>query len=555
MRRRIAQLWRTLSVTGVLVGTLFFAASLTPSLVPRPFGMQGVLSGFSLAAGYAVGVFGRWLWSYLGLPLPRGRVDLWIKLVASAACTVIVIVFLREASEWQNSVRELMEMPPVEGTRPFSVGLIALGVFMALLGFARLFRLTSQWFAQRFGRVVPPHVSQVVAVAAAVALFWSLIDGVLYRFALQSADSSFQQLDALIEDELEAPQHAELAGSEASLIDWEGLGRQGRRHVSSGPTAAEIAAFHDAPALQPIRVYVGLNSADSVEARAQLALAELQRTGAFERSVLVIVTPTGTGWVDPAAMDTVAYLHRGDIASVAVQYSYLPSWLSLLSQSGYGAESARAVFHAVYDHWRALPRDERPQLYLHGLSLGALNSERSADIYDVVGDPYHGALWSGPPFRSETWRWITSSRNPGSPAWLPEFRDGSVIRFMNQHGMPDRPGQRWGPLRIVYLQYASDPITFFEPDALWREPEWMQAPRGPDVSPRLRWFPIVTMLQLGADIAAGAPAPVGYGHDYAAEHYIDGWVEVTDPRDWTAEDTVRLKRLFDHRSGRDALYE
>ena len=96
--------------------------------------------------------------------------------------------------------------------------------------------------------------------------------------------------------------------------------------------------------MAPVRVYVGLNSADSPEERAQMALDELKRAGGFERSVLLLVTPTGTGWVDPAGQDPVEYLHRGDIATVTVQYSYLNSPLALMTQAQYGAETARALF-------------------------------------------------------------------------------------------------------------------------------------------------------------------------------------------------------------------
>ena len=276
-------------------------------------------------------------------------------------------------------------------------------------------------------------------------------------------------------------------------------------------------------------------------------MQELIRTGAFERSVLVIVTPTGTGWIDPGGVDSIEYLHRGDVASVAVQYSYLQSWLALLLEPGYGAETASALFNEVYTYWTALPKESRPKLYLHGLSLGALNSERSADLYDVVGEPFQGALWAGPPFSSETWRFATDNRLPGSPAWRPHFRDASIIRFTNQQNALRIPGARWGPIRIVYLQYASDPVTFFDPEALYSEPAWMQGRRGLDVSPALQWFPIVTLLQLTVDMASATVPPVGYGHVYAPEDYIDAWYAVSAPEGWSEE---RLDRLKTHLSRR-----
>jgi uncharacterized membrane protein len=72
----------------------------------------------------------------------------------------------------------------------------------------------------------------------------------------------------------------------------------------------------------------------------------------------------------------------------------------------------------------------------------------------------------------------------------------------------------------------------------------MKTPRGPDVSPELRWYPIVTFLQLTLDVVMATTAPIGYGHVYAAEHYIDAWVEVTDIKDWSADDIARLKMHF-----------
>ncbi|MEE4638367.1 MAG: alpha/beta-hydrolase N-terminal domain-containing protein, partial [Wenzhouxiangella sp.] len=65
--------WLHLSVVGVIFGTLFFAFSLTPSLLPRPFAIQGLLAGLSFAAGYGLGVAAVWAWRYLELPLASRR--------------------------------------------------------------------------------------------------------------------------------------------------------------------------------------------------------------------------------------------------------------------------------------------------------------------------------------------------------------------------------------------------------------------------------------------------------------------------------------------------
>jgi uncharacterized membrane protein len=345
----------------------------------------------------------------------------------------------------------------------------------------------------------------------------------------------------LLPAELSAPVDPLEAGSNKSLISWASLGAQGRERVVAAPSKNEISALTASDAMEPLRVYVGLNSAETADQRAALALAELMRVGAFDRSVLVIATPTGTGWVDPAGMAPLEILHRGDVASVSVQYSYLPSWLSLLVEPDYGADTARAVFHAVYGYWRSLPKERRPRLYLFGLSLGARNSDLSADFFDIIADPFQGALWAGPPWDSVTWRKVTETRAAGSPVWLPLFRDESLFRFTGQHNALNEAKTSWGPMRMVYLQYPSDPIVFFEMTSLWRPPGWMEQPRGPDVSPEIRWMPVVTFVQQICDMMTATTTPRGVGHVYAAAHYLDGWIAVTEPQGWNEQSLARLR--------------
>lgn len=537
--------WRTLSACGVLAGAICFAASLTPSLLPRGFVTQGVLSGISLAVGYGVGAGARWLWVYMEFPQPQDGFGRIARLAAVAAGAAVAVVSLWHVAPWQNSIRKLMSLEAVDTGYPLEVVLIALTVFAVLMALARLFHATFRVAEARIGRFLPRRLSNVISIVAVAALFWSIGNGVLFRAALRAAEFSFEEYNKLIPPETGPPMDPLKTGSRASLLAWDDLGRWGREFISSGPSRDDIGGFSSRKALAPLRVYVGLLSAGTLEARARLALEELKRVGGFERSVLVVVSPTGTGWVDPAALDSIEYLHDGDVASVALQYSYLASWLYLLVDPGYGADASRALFREIYGYWTALPRDRRPKLYLFGLSLGAAHSEQSTDLIEVLGDPFNGALWSGPPHSNRLWRFVTENRDPGSPAWLPRFRGGSFVRFMNQHGdaaaQASLSNAAWGPMRVVYLQYASDPVTFFDYATIYRAPEWMQPPRGPDVSPQLRWYPTVTFLQLALDMFVATSAPIGFGHLYTPAHYVNAWIEVTDVRGWSTADIVRLK--------------
>ncbi|MDQ0316322.1 alpha/beta hydrolase [Amorphus orientalis] len=527
------------SPSGVLLGFLLFAASLTPSLIPRNALMQGLLGGASFVIGYgiAVGLVAIWVW--LGFrPLGGRRTGLAL----AVAGALVAAACLLRAPYWQDSIRELMGLPPLESVHRIEVLGLAIATAAVLFAVAWLFKLLARLLMRAARPYVPERVAILTALIVAAALFATLIDGVLVRYMLVVLDTSYAQLDELVEPDTEKPAEPWKTGSAESLVSWIDLGREGRRFIDGIPERADIAEFWSGDAVQPVRVYVGLNAADTADERAEIALAEMLRVGAFDRAVLAVAIPTGTGFMDQNAIETLEYLHRGDVATVAAQYSYLQSPFSLIFEPGYGAETAHALLKAVYDHWTGLPENDRPRLYLQGLSLGALSSEQSLRLHEIIGDPLQGALWSGPPFPSPIHSWATADRNPQSPEWLPTFEDGSLIRFMNKPEIPEGESD-WGPLRVVYLQHASDPIVFFSTDMLWQVPDWMRHPRGPDVSPKMRWVPVVTALQVAADMALSNNAPIGHGHQYAAASYIDGWIAVTAP-DIDPADIDRLKARF-----------
>jgi uncharacterized membrane protein len=535
----------TFSYWGLLWGALFFAASLTPSLLPRHYAVQGILSGMALAAGYGVGVFLVWLWRYLELPTPGGRLERVSKALTAAGVAMVMLSFLWRATEWQNSVRRLMEMAPVETAYPWRVGLIAILIGVAIIVAARGIRICWRYVNRKLSVIIPRRIAYVLSTLLIGLALLVIANDVVARFALNAADSIFLEIDKMVDDKVQQPAEPDSTGSSASLVAWDTIGIQGKRFLASGPTREDLSQFWGKEALQPLRVYVGMRTKDSMEQRAELALEELKRVGGFSRSVLVVATPTGTGWLDPGAVDTVEYLHAGDTAIVSMQYSHLPSWITILIDPQRSREAAKILFERIYSHWKTLPGDSRPRLYLHGLSLGSLGSESSADLFTIFEDPIHGGVWSGPPFPSPAWKSITRARNPDSPMWLPVYRDGSMVRFTNQENVLDRGGKRWGPMRFVYIQYASDPMCFFSTDLFFRSPDWLQGQRGPDVSPYLRWYPIILFLQTGFDLPMATSVPLGYGHNYSPANYLEAWIAVTAPDGWTDEDTQRLKQLLD----------
>ena len=161
------------------------------------------------------------------------------------------------------------------------------------------------------------------------------------------------------------------------------------------------------------------------------------------------------------------------------------------------------------------------------------------DLFALLDDPIDGALWVGPPFPSAFWNTAVAARNDGSPFVAPVVGDGRLIRFathLDDGGGPDG----WGRQRLMFLQYTSDPITFYDPSSLWRKPVWMREPLAPDVSPSLRFMPIITQFQLLVDMMLATTAPAGHGHSYYGPDYVGPWRAVTAPPNWTDEDSRRL---------------
>ena len=532
-----------LSAGGVVLGALLLALSLTPSMVPRPPLLQGALGGIVFAVGYGIWYLLWLLLDWLEVRRPPAGVTRMAARSGLAAAGLAVVVALWLGAGWQNSIRAAWDLPETTATTPVTVAAIAAAVAAVLLLLGRAFRRLALLWSRRSKRVLPPKLANLLGLVTAAAIFGMLIDGVLLRAGLRFVDTSARLADAVIPADSAAPEDPLKSGSAASLVAWEDLGNMGRDFVTSGPTAEEIGAFWGEASPEPLRVYVGLNAAAKPEARARLAFEELKRVGGFDREILVIAMPTGSGWLDPGAMDSLDYIARGDVATVAVQYSYLPSPISVVVDPTHGLDEAQALFDLVYGHWTTLPEQGRPRLYLHGLSLGAFLSQETVPLLDVLGDPFQGALWTGSPFLSDAWNMVLRRRQPDSPAWRPVFGNGSLIRTDNQFARFEEATAEWGPIRLVFLQYGSDAITFFDWSLAWQRPDWLAGERAPDLSPQMRWVPLVTVLQVAVDMAVSVGHP-GYGHDYIGRHYIPAWAATLAPEVWDTETEERLIRYL-----------
>jgi len=541
-----------LDFVGLAFGALFFCLSLTPSLLPRAWPFQGVIGGINAAIGYGIGVvIGTLVWRMLlrrrdwWPPGPRLLYSLKAAVVTTSvsACVLMVI----PAAAWQRDVSELMGMEGPSTLRYMRTLLIAVAVAGTLVGVARVvldaIKALARYLIRRWH--VNDEVALFIGTAIVAVLIITLINGVLIRGFIAGASAVFQPQNVSTRPRTAQPTQYERSGSPDSFAPWDTLGYQGRMFVSTGPHADDLAALNGRPAKEPIRIYAGLATADTDEARVNVILSELQRTAAFDRKLLVIVPTTGTGWVDPIAARAIESMYNGDTALVALQYSYLPSWISFVADEQRSMESGKQLIDAVQGRWAKQPPDRRPKLALYGESLGSMAGQGAFNFLpDIEQMGFSSVLWVGPPNASPLWHALTVRRDPGTPEIEPRYDGGRTVRFAQGDDVSAVAAPPWQGTRVLFMQHPSDPIVWWSPDLLFDRPDWLIEPRGYDRTPLMRWYPIVTFWQVGFDMPNASRMPAGHGHNYG-NTVLDGWVAVAPPDGWTTEDTDRIRRALE----------
>lgn len=514
-----AQPWWMPDLVGSFIGFIFAVLSVTPSLLPRPATLQAILAALAFAVGYLIGVAAwaavrRLLWKDGAVP-PFRRMWWYVYGIAWIAAIAVLSTL---TVTWQNDVRALVSMPPLDGVD-------IIGFLTVFVPFALILILIGKGVRAMYGRFRRTRTSLVAgAISAGIVVG---VTAALVAVAMVGIDRFFYGRNQTYEEAVTQPGSDHRSVGPESAIDWEDLGRHGAAFIGGGPTADEIADVTGREAMTPVRVYAGLDSAETLEARAELVVDELERAGAFDRSILVVATPTGSGWLEPQAVDSIEYLHGGDTAIAAMQYAYTPSWVSFLFDQDAPVASATALVTAVEARWSELPVDDRPQLLVYGLSLGAHGGQSAFTDLNDLRSRTGGALFVGSPPSAELWTSLQEQRDEGSRASLPVLDGGREVRWMSKPGDADRLPGPWDDPRILYLQHPTDPVVWLSPDVLWSPPEWLEpGQRSADISPSMRWMPIVTGLQVFIDMLGSEAVPAAYGHNYG-NVALAGWQQIT----------------------------
>src|SRR6516162_3192544 len=304
-------------------GALIFAClSFTPSLLPRGGLIQGVICGITAAIGYGLAVWAASIWRAFADRGPRTPRH-WAWLTFFIAAIVLFGVAFGLGQYWQYEIRKLMGVTeyniPLAVASPF----IAVLVFFLFLAIGRGLRGLYRWAATLLSRWIGPRAARGVGWILVVGLTYLVVSGLLLQGFIGLMNKAYSVRDTTTAEGVQKPTTSLRSGGPGSLIPWDTLGFQGRNFIGKGPSVSDIEHFTGQPAMEPIRIYAGLASAKGAEAQASLAVNDLQRAGGFQRKNLLVVTTTGSGWVDPALVDTFEYLSGGNCATVAIQYSYL----------------------------------------------------------------------------------------------------------------------------------------------------------------------------------------------------------------------------------------
>jgi len=353
-----------------------------------------------------------------------------------------------------------------------------------------------------------------------------LLNGVVVIKIMATLNATFEAANKETSPGTVAPATPFRSAGPGSLVTWNSLGHDGRNFVTDGPTVDQLSRFSGRPAIQPIRAYAGLASADGVQAEANLMVRELDQAGSLnEKSATAL-----------------EYLANGNSALVSVQYSYLPSSLSFLSDHTRAERAGKALFNAVYDKWKTLPPTYRPKLVILGESLGSFGSESAFSGPSDMQARTDGVVFTGPPSMIEVWSELESARDPGSPQWLPVYQQGRVVRFMARAAdLNDRASDWAAPRRL-----SATPVG---PDRLVLAESAVQATglaKGTTGLRRAAGDPLVSDRVLPA-------ARGGHGR----QHRCAGWARpllrcglrqrgaaILQPPGWTTGDTERLRALL-----------
>ena len=517
-----------LSFLGVIAALAMYAVSVSPSLMARSWAWHAVASGILVACGYVAGVVvqnvAQLVIRLTGLTISASEpVELGFRIGIGALFALWWIYAVIQSYRRARKAAALVNMPGE------TFGEYLLGTAGAVVVSWMLLRIVGAlnglcWMLiASLDAHMPRPAAIVVSMVILFAIMFFLTSKVILRGGIGFFRRKAEQLNMRTARGIYQPFVPERSASPASSVTWESVGGQGRVFLGRGPSRLDIAQVCGGVAMEPIRVYSGMPTGGSgIEQAAATVVAELHRTGAFDRAVILIAASTGSGWVDEWQVQPLEFLTRGNCATASLQYSYVPSVLNWLTGLEPAQEASAALFAAVRAELDLMDEADRPALFVCGESLGAFASQSVFESFEDVLARVDGALWVGTPAFTPMHAALTAARHKGSPEVAPVVHNARRVRFVNEPSdlRTDLYGRElgpWGFPRVVYAQHPSDPVVWWTNKLIWTQPDWLRERAGRDVSLNVEFTRFATYIQVLADLPVAGTAPGGHGHTYHEE--------------------------------------
>ena len=517
-----------LSFLGVIAALAMYAVSVSPSLMARSWAWHAVASGILVACGYVAGVVvqnvAQLVIRLTGLTISASEpVELGFRIGIGALFALWWIYAVIQSYRRARKAAALVNMPG-ETFGEYLLGTAgAVVVSWMLLRIGGALNGLCWMLIASLDAHMPRPAAIVVSMVILFAIMFFLTSKVILRGGIGFFRRKAEQLNMRTARGIYQPFVPERSASPASPVTWESVGGQGRVFLGRGPSRLDIAQVCGGVAMEPIRVYSGMPTGGAgIEQAAATVVAELHRTGAFDRAVILIAASTGSGWVDEWQVQPLEFLTRGNCATASLQYSYVPSALNWLTGLEPAQEASAALFAAVRAELDLMDEADRPALFVCGESLGAFASQSVFESFEDVLARVDGALWVGTPSFTPMHAALTAARHKGSPEVAPVVHNARRVRFVNEPSdlRTDLYGRElgpWGFPRVVYAQHPSDPVVWWTNKLIWTQPDWLRERAGRDVSLNVEFTRFATYIQVLADLPVAGTAPGGHGHTYHEE--------------------------------------
>lgn len=516
------------SFLGVIAALAMYAVSVAPSLMARSWEWHAIASGVLVTCGYVGGVIvqnvGARVIRVTGLTISASEpVELGFRVGIAALFAVWWLYAVIQSYRRARKASKLVNMPG-ENLGEYLLGAAgSVVVAWCLLAIVEGFIQVGRMLIAALAAYMIRPAAVVVGVAIVCVIVFFLTSNVILRGGIGFFRHHAEQMNTRTARGIYRPFVLERSASASSPVTWESVGGQGRVFLGRGPSRLDIAQVSGKAAKEPIRVYAGMPTGGSgIEQAASTVVAELHRTGAFDRAVILLAASTGSGWVDEWQVQPLEFLTRGDCATASLQYSYVPSALNWLTGLEPSQKASAALFRAVRAELDSMDRADRPALFVCGESLGAFASQSVFSCANDALERVDGALWVGTPAFTPMHAALTAARHKGSPEVAPVVDNARHVRFVNEPSdlRTDLYGRElgpWGFPRLVYAQHPSDPVVWWNKKLIWTQPDWLRERAGRDVSRTVEFTRFVTFIQVLADLPVAGTAPGGHGHTYHEE--------------------------------------